>query len=202
MLDDPDTNELIARARDGGDSAVNGLLARRRAWLSAFVRGRMDRRLGQRFDQSDVVQDVLLEASQRLREYLADPKLPFPIWLKQLAEDRMIDLHRRHRVATKRSIDREQVRPAGDSSASLFSGIYDQAATPAASLLKQEFERRFLDALALLDDADREVVCLRHLDQLSNGDVAAALGLTSAAAGMRYLRALRRLREILGQCDF
>jgi len=195
----PDTNELMERARAGSPTAVNDLLARRREWLAAIIRARLDRRLRRRVGVSDVVQDVLLEASQRLRAYLDDPQMPFALWLKRLADDRIIDLHRRNVLAAKRSLEREQPAP---SHGGTFGAALDPALTPAAALLRQELHERFLDALALLDETDREVLCLRHFDQLPSSQVATALGLTPAAAGMRYLRALRRLREALGQDPF
>ncbi len=102
------TIELLDRAGQGDAAAVNGLLDRHRTALRRMIELRLDRQLQRRVDASDVVQDVLVEANRRLSEYLATRKLPFHLWLRQMARDRIIDAHRRHKVAARRSIDREQ----------------------------------------------------------------------------------------------
>jgi RNA polymerase sigma-70 factor (ECF subfamily) len=198
-----ETQELLAGAGKGESSAVNQLLDRHREALRNMVRARMDQKLARRVDASDVVQDVLLEASQRLNDYIRDPKLPFGLWLRQMAQDRIIDLHRRHRVAVRRSIDREQALGAparGDrSSLELLSQLRDPELTPAAASLRKELHERFVEAIDRLEGEDREILLMRHFEQLGNSEAAELLGLSQPAAGMRYLRALRRLREVLGE---
>lgn len=200
--DSSETQELLVRAEGGESTAVNELMERHRQSLRQMVQLRMDRAIAQRVDASDIVQDVLLEASQRLASYLRDPRLPFHLWLRQLAKDQLIDTHRRHRVAQRRSADRERslVQHAdGDhSSLDLRAQLCDQELTPAAAALRREFQQRFYQALEQLEEDDREIILMRHVEQLSNSEVAQALQLSSPAAGMRHLRALRRLREILG----
>jgi RNA polymerase sigma-70 factor (ECF subfamily) len=192
-----------APRRLGEPAAVNELLERHREVLRHMVRVRLDQRLSRRVDASDVVQDVMLEASQRLATYLKDPCMPFALWLRELARDRIIDLHRRHRVAVRRSLDREQpLSPAnfGDrSSLELAAQLRDPELTPAANALRNELHQRFLDALDRMEEEDREILVMRHVEQLSNSEAAGILGLTPPAAGMRHLRALRRMREILGE---
>lgn len=194
------TVELVQSAAAGNDAAVNALLERHRESLRRLVQLRLDRRLSQRIDASDVVQDVMLEAAGRLRDYLSSPDMPFHLWLRQLAQDRMIDLHRRHH-AQRRSVDREQPIAAagfGDkSSLDLASQLRDSELTPAAATIRKELEQRFMQAVECLDERDREVILMRHVEQLGNGEVAQALGLSEAAAGMRYLRAIKRLRSVL-----
>jgi RNA polymerase sigma-70 factor, ECF subfamily len=168
---------------------------------------RLDHAVARRVDASDVVQDVLLKASQRLAEYLRNPVLPFHLWLRQIARDHMIDAHRRHRGSAKRTVDREQALRGGHggaafddrSSLDLAAQLRDSGLTPAAAALRRELQGRFQAALLRLDDDDREIVLLRHFEQLSNSEAAQALGLSEAAAGMRHLRALRRLREVLAE---
>ncbi|MDB5392224.1 MAG: polymerase sigma-70 factor, Planctomycetaceae-specific subfamily 1 [Planctomycetaceae bacterium] len=200
--DSSETQELLTRAEGGETAAVNQLMERHRQSLRKMVQLRMDRALSQRIDASDIVQDVLLEASQRLVDYIKDARMPFHLWLRQLAKDQLIDTHRRHRVAQRRSLDREQplVRHANadHSSLDLAAQLQDQELTPAAAALRKEFQQRFYQALAELEEDDRELILMRHVEQLSNSDVAQSLGLSQPAAGMRHLRALRRLREILG----
>ena len=201
--DNTETHELRQNAEGGNVDAVNQLLERHRGSLRNVVHSRMDRALAKRVDASDVVQDVLFEASRRLADYLNDPKLPFHLWLRQLAKDRVIDMHRRHRVAQRRSVDREQplAAPAyaDRSSLDLAAQLKDPQLTPAAANIQRELQRRFLDALDDLNEQDRDILIMRHCEHLTNSDAAQVLGLSQAAAGMRYLRALKRLRKILGE---
>lgn len=197
------TQTLILAAGDGDADAVGRLLERHRPALRRMIDMRMDPKLRQRLDASDVVQDVLIEAHRRLNDYLADPKMPFHLWLRHIAKDRVIDAHRRHRGAARRSLDREQpmVAPAGlnQSTMDLAAQLRDPELTPAARATWEELQRRFRDAIEELPEADREVVLMRHFEHLTNSDVAAALDLTEPAASMRYLRAMRKLRSILGE---
>jgi RNA polymerase sigma-70 factor (ECF subfamily) len=197
-----ETQELLLHAGQGRSAAVNDLLDRHREGLRNMIRARMDQKLARRVDASDVVQDVMLEASQRLDDYIRDPKMPFGLWLRQMAQDRIIDLHRRHRVARRRSLDREQqAGPVlGDrSSLELAAQLRDSELTPAAATLRKELHERFVEAIDRLEDEDREIVLMRHFEQLTNSEAADLLGLSQPAAGMRHLRALRRLREVLGE---
>ena len=196
------TQNLLANARQGDRAAVNRLLERHRVSLKKLIQLRLDRKIARRVDASDVVQDVLMEANTRLQDYLADPKMPFHLWLRQLAQDRMIDVYRRHRGAQRRSLDREQSIAApqfsDQSGFDLMGQLADHELTPAAASIRKELEARFVLALDQLEEEDREIVLMRHFEQLGNSEVADALGLSAAAAGMRHLRALRKLRAILG----
>ena len=203
--DSSQTQQLLTRAVAGDRAAVDALLERHRDALRRMVDLRMDRVLRRRVDASDIVQDVLVDANRRLDGYLHDPKLPFHLWLRQMARDRLLDAHRRHRVAARRSIDREQplAAPAFDdrSALDLAALLRDREATPAAAAIQHELQQRFAEAIATLDDIDRDVILMRHFEQLSNQEVAEALGITQPAAGMRYLRALRRLRLAIDVSD-
>jgi len=200
-----ETQVLLKRAEASDAGAVERLWERHREPLRRMIGLRLDADLARRVDASDVVQDVLLKANQRLSDYLRNPAMPFHLWLRQIAFDQVIDQHRRHRVAGKRTLDRERslAGPSGAfhdrSSIDLAVQLRDPAMTPAASALRAELSRRFQAAIARLEEDDREVVLLRHFEQLSNGEAARALGLSEAAAGMRHLRALRRLRALLGE---
>jgi RNA polymerase sigma-70 factor (ECF subfamily) len=196
------TQQLLDGARAGDASAAGQLLDRHREALRRMIELRLDRRIRQRVDASDIVQEVMIEANRRLHHYLQDPSVPFHLWLRQMARDRLIDAHRRHRASLRRSVDREQaqaVRASPDHSTfELVAQLCDPELTPAAAATMQELQRRFEAALDSMDEQDREVVLMRHFEQLTNQDVARALGLTEPAASMRYLRAIRRLRGLLG----
>jgi len=195
------TQELLLQIEAGDDDAVNRLIQRHRDAVRRMVAMRLDRGIAQRVDASDVVQDVMLEATRRMRDYLANPQMPFHLWLRQLAKDRMIDLHRRHH-AQRRDVGRERSMTAGgradQSSLDLARQLIDSELTPAAATVRKELEQRFMAAVDELPEADREIIIMRHAEHLSNSEVAQALDLSPAAAGMRYLRAVRRLRELLG----
>jgi RNA polymerase sigma-70 factor (ECF subfamily) len=202
MWPDPaSTQELLGQARRGNADAVEELLGRHRESLRRVIDLRLDPAIRGRVDASDVVQEVLLEASRRINDYLRDPVLPFHLWLRQMARDRLIDAHRKHRQAQRRSLDREQpLVPAAfadHSSLELAAQLLDQELTPASQVIRDELHRRLHEAIASLDEDDQEVILMRHVEQLSNQEVASLLGLTEPAASMRYLRALRRLRALL-----
>ena len=199
------TIELLNGVREGNEQAVNQLMERHRLAVRRLVQMRLDSAVARRVDASDVVQDVLFEASRRMEDYIQLPSMPFHLWLRQLAKDRVIDMHRRHRAAKRRSVDREQpvTSLGGDdrSAADLATLLKDSELTPAAATVRKEMEDRFLLALNELNEDDRELIMMRHFEHLGNGEVAEALGLSAPAAGMRYLRAIRRLREALGTDD-
>jgi RNA polymerase sigma-70 factor (ECF subfamily) len=197
------TQELVIAAKRGDAEAVGRLLARHRESIRRLIEFRLDPAVRQRLDASDIVQDVLIEANRRLKEYLADPKMPFHLWLRAMAKDHVIDAHRRHRLAARRSVDREQplaARPnAGESTLDLAAQLAGHEMTPATAATWQELNRRFHEACEALDEQDREIIFMRHFEQLSNSEVATALDLSPQAASMRYLRAVRRLRSRLDE---
>lgn len=196
-----ETDRLLNDAREKSAGAADALFGEFREPLRRMIGLRLDPAIARRVDASDIVQDVLLEANLRLVEYLKKPDMPFHLWLRHLAQDRIIDTHRRHRLAQRRSIDKEQSieRPAwsDDSSASLAQQFVDQERTPASEAIQHELQRKLASAVNELADDDREIILMRHHEMLSNQEVAAALTLTEAAASMRYLRAVRRLKAVL-----
>ena len=197
----PETEELLDQARKGEPAAVDRLLQQHREPLRRLISLRLDPALAARVDASDVVQDVLLEASRRLKDYLRQPSMPFHLWLRHLARDHVIDAYRRHRLAQRRSLDRERpMMMAGlndRSSVELAGQLLDRELTPAAAAMRQELKRRLEAALTTLSEDDRDIILMKHYEQLSNQEIAAFLGLSEAAASMRYLRAIRRLKASL-----
>ena len=196
-----DTDGLLDRVRAGNAGAVDELLARHREPVRRMIDLRLDPAIVQRVDASDIVQEVMLEASRRLADYLKDPKMPFAIWLRHLAKDHLIDAHRRHHQAQKRGVNREQPmhRPAwaDQSSMELAGQFVDPERTPASEAMQRELQSRLQTAMTQLEPLDHEVILMRHFEHLTNQEVAASLELTEPAASMRYLRAVRRLRDLL-----
>ncbi len=195
------TAELLAGAREGESLAINRLLERHRDAVQRLVRMRLDARIQRRVGVSDVVQDVMVEASRRLQTYLDNPVLDFHLWLRQIARDRVIDAHRRHRASAKRSVDRERPLVLGGandrSTMELAAHLCDNELTPAAAAAQHEMAQRVEAAIAELSDQDAEMIVMRHYEHLTNQEVAQALQLSEPAASMRYLRAVRRLRGLL-----
>jgi RNA polymerase sigma-70 factor (ECF subfamily) len=197
----PDTDQLLRRIAQGDAAARELLLARHRDRLRRMVALRLDPRLQARVDPSDVVQDTLAEADVKLGDYARRRPLPFYPWLRRLAWEHLIRLHRRHVVARRRSVSREELPPAPLPEASaweLASRLAARGSSPSARLRRDELRSRLRQALARLGDNDREALVLRYLEDLSPGEIAAVLGLTEPAVKMLQLRALQRLRELLG----
>ncbi len=199
--DAPRTETLLNQAREGDSHALNQLMERHRKSIQQLVRMRLDHKIRRRVGVSDVVQDVMVEANRRMQRYLDDPVMPFHLWLRQIARDRIIDAHRRHRGSARRSVDREQAvtvpRGYDQSSIQLAAALGDPELTPAAAALQKEMAAKIEQAIANLDERDAEIIVMRHYEMLSNQEVALALGLTEPAASMRYLRAIRRLKAVI-----
>jgi RNA polymerase sigma-70 factor (ECF subfamily) len=194
----PDTEQLLRRAAQGDASACEQVLERHRPRLRRMIGLRLDRRLSARLDPSDLVQESLADAARQLPEFLEERPLPFYPWLRQIAWKRLIDAHRRHVRAGKRSVRREEPPPLPDESALELAGrLFARGSSPSARLGRKEAGERLRAALTLLDERDREVLVLRYLEDLSQGEIAAVLGVTEGAVKMRQLRALERLRSLL-----
>jgi RNA polymerase sigma-70 factor (ECF subfamily) len=148
------------------------------------------------------VQEALADAAQDLSDYLRDRPLPFYPWLRQFAWERLLQLHRQHLQAKRRSVDREQLRifdVADESEAVLADRLVNSGTSPSARLLAAELRERVRAALEALEPHDREVLVLRYLEQLTTKEIAAVLGITEAAVKTRHRRALERLRRRLDE---
>jgi RNA polymerase sigma-70 factor (ECF subfamily) len=194
--DSEETRNLLGAVRAGEPHALGGLLTRHQPYLERFVELRLDPRLRARFDPADVVQETQMEAVRRLPRYLEHPRLPFRLWLRQLAHDRLLNLRRDHAGAARRSVNREVALPEG-SAAAFASQLLAAGSSPSQHLTRQELARRVREAMAELAEADREVLLLRHFEGLSNPEVAALLGLSVGAVSKRYGRAVLRLHSLL-----
>ena len=199
----PEPDELEARVRSGDERALAELFTLYRDRLKRAVSFRLDPRLYGRVDASDVLQESYLDAAQRLPHYLKDPSKSFFIWLRLVVGQRMIDLHRHHLGAQKRDAGQEvSLNAAGPTEATsvcLAAQLTGHLTSPSQAAIRAETRARLEAALDLMDPLDREVIALRHFEELSNGEVAEMLGLKKQSASSRYVRALRRLKEILAE---
>ena len=200
---DDATLALLRRAADGDQEALTEVLSAHRERLKRMVRLRLNQRLKGRVDESDVLQDVLLDASRRLRDYVADPNGPFFLWLRHIAGRKLIDIHRRHLGADKRDAGLEISLHRGPypaaSSASLAAQLLGRLTSPTHGAMRAELRIRVQEALNSLDPLDREVLALRHYEQLSNVEVAEVLEIGTSTASSRYLRALKKIKDILAE---
>jgi RNA polymerase sigma-70 factor (ECF subfamily) len=195
-----DTDWLVEQARKGDAEARKRLMERHRTRLRQMVSLRLDPRLAARVDPSDVVQEALAAAYPRLDDYLRDPPLPFYPWLRQFAWDCLLQLHRRHLAARRRSVRREEAWQPGLSSESvlqLSKRLLARGSSPSDHLIRQELRDRLQAALAKLSSNDREILVMRNLEQMPAVEIAAVLGIKEGTVRVRHLRALERLRALL-----
>lgn len=196
----PEIVALIEQAADGDAEARQQLLERHRRRLCQVVAVRLDRRLAARVDPSDVVQEALLEADRHLDAYVRQPPLPLFPWLRQFAWRHLIDLHRRHVGARRRSVTREAAAEPclpDESVFQLVDCLLASGTSPSRRLLRDELHERVRLALQMLPRLDREVLVLRYLEQLSIAEISAILETGEAAVKSRHMRALIRLRAML-----
>jgi len=198
---DPTELELIQRAGQGDTKGLEALLQRYRVRLRRMIKLRLDRRLQGRVDPSDVIQEAYLEVSRQLAEYLRNPSMPFFLWLRLVTGQKLALVHRQHLGVQARDAGREVslYRGAlpGASSAALAAQLIGQQTSPSQAAAKAELKIRLQEALNSMDELDREVLALRHFEQLTNVDTARVLGISETAACNRYVRALERLKKIL-----
>jgi RNA polymerase sigma-70 factor (ECF subfamily) len=202
MTSDTDqANDLLDQARAGDAQALATLFDRYRDRLRHMVRLRLDRRLAGRIDPSDVLQEAFLEANKRLTPRAREREMPAFLWLRLVTGQTLVDLHRRHLGTKMRDAGLEVSLHRGSlpqaSSLSLAELLMGRLTSPTLAAQRAEMQLRLQEALNRMDPIDREVLVLRHFEELSNVETAHVLGLEPTAASNRYIRALRRLKEIL-----
>jgi RNA polymerase sigma-70 factor (ECF subfamily) len=193
-----ENDELLRRAAAGDGESWEALVGRSR--LRRMVAFRLDQRLQGRVDPSDVLQDAYLEAWRGLRSYLDRPEIPFFLWLRCIAGNKLRELHRHHLGTRMRDPRREVAIRGGampDTTTAIAAVLLADLTRASEAAVRLELEARLQEALDAMDPLDREVLALRHFEQLSPGETARVLGIKESAAGKRYVRALRRLRGIL-----
>src|SRR6266849_6295739 len=193
-----DTARLLENARAGDQRALNEVFARYRDRLRRMVELRLDRRLQARIDASDVLQEAYVDVVNRLDEYLRQPSYPLFLWLRLIVGERLLKLHRHHLGTQMRDAGLEVsiyrgALPAA-SSAALAAQLLGKDTSPTQAAMRAERTLRLQEALNTLEPMDREVLSLRHFEELSNAETAHTLGIRKSAASKRYVRALKKLR--------
>lgn len=193
--DSEETLALLGRAAEGDRAALNELLERHREAMRGFVEARLDARLRARVAPSDVVQEAQLEVARRMDDYLRRRPMPFHLWVRRTAYERLLNARRRHRRTARRSVDREEALPERSSMA--LARAHLAGASPSEQAQAAELAGRVSRAVARLTEADREILLLRQVEGLTYEEAACLLDVTAAAARQRYGRALIRLRQVL-----
>lgn len=201
--DDAALAVLVQQAAGGDQRAVDDLLSQFRPRLKRMVHLRLSRRLQGRVDDSDVIQEAYLDVSRKLPEYAVNPQLPFFLWLRNLVGLKLTEVHRRHLGTQMRDADQEVSLHRGAlpeaNSMSLAAHLLGTMTTASEAAIKAETRIFVQEALNGMDPIDREILALKHFEQLSTSEIAQVLGLSKAGAGGRYLRAIKRLRAVVSQ---
>jgi RNA polymerase sigma-70 factor, ECF subfamily len=202
MASEPsDLIELQRRIEGGDEAALVELFARHRDRLKRMVKLRLDQRLQGRVDPSDVLQEASLAVARRAREYLAEPSMPAFLWLRWITGQELQVLHRRHLGTKMRDVGLEVSLHHGAlpqaTSVSLAAMLLGRLTSPTRAAQRAELQLRLQDALNAMDPIDREILTLRHFEELNNGETAEVLGISKTAASNRYIRALKRLKDAL-----
>ncbi len=196
------SDELVARLMDGNEQVLADLFSRHRNRLWRMANFRIDRRLAGRVDADDILQEAYLAASQRIRHYLENPSQSFFVWLRLITRQTLVDVHRRHLGAKMRNAGRETANRPGypqATSISLVAQLLGSMTSPSQAAVKAEMTRQLEVAIEGMDPIDREVLALRHFEELTNSDVAEWLDIQQKAASIRYVRAVARLKGILAR---
>jgi len=201
MTDTDEQDEaLLVRLDEGDEQALALAFSRHRERLWQMVHFRLDQRLAGRVDEDDVLQDAYLDAAKRLRHFEDHGASSVFLWLRVIVGQTLVDVHRRHFGARMRSVHREV--PMHDlynpqaTSVSIASKLLGRLTSPSHAAMRAELSDQLETALADMDPIDQEVLALRHFEELTNSEVAEVLGIQQKAASIRYVRALRRLRQI------
>ena len=193
-------SEFLSRAQQGDLEAPDSLLQLYRERLLRMVRFRIDNRLSQRIDASDVVQEATMEAAKRLPNYLEDPSMDFYVWLRWITRDRLIDLHRQQLGTQKRGDGRDlsiDESCAEQSAVALADMLVSQLSSPSNAMERKQNHEAVRQAIQTLNSTDREILELRHFEQLSTRQAAEVLGLSKSGASKRYVLALKNLKVLL-----
>jgi len=187
------------RLRDDSTEALAEEFSRHRDRLRRMVSFRLDPVLAGRIDPDDVLQDAWIAAAQRVKHFLQQETLSIFVWLRMIVGQTLIDIQRRHLGAQMRDAYRQaqNAELSRNTSLSLVARLLGSMTSPSQAAVREESAQRLREAIDAMDEIDREVLALRHFEELSNSEVAEVLGIQQKTASIRYVRALRRLKEIL-----
>jgi RNA polymerase sigma-70 factor (ECF subfamily) len=198
-----DTAPLLTLAAAGDGAAWGALLTAHEERLTRMAAFRIDPRLRGRVEAADIVQEAFVEASAHREVYFRQPTVPLFLWLRGVVSNKLLELHRHHLGTRMRDAKRERPLDAphalGDTSAALCAHLTAGLTHPSVAAVREEVRARLAEALDGMDPTDREVLAMRHFEQLSNAEAAQVLGIQEWAAAKRYLRALERLKKILSE---
>lgn len=194
------TEQLLTRAAAGDNTAFEELFSVHRSALVRFIQSRMDTRLQQRFDASDVIQETHLESLQRIGDFVNRKPMPFALWIRRTALERFLKMRRRHVDAQRRSVNRENAQP-DQSTITLVNQLCSSDASPSENARQAERQSKLSQAIQALSDQDREILLLRNVDGFAFPEIAAMLEIEAATARKRYGRALIKLQRIMLQGD-
>jgi RNA polymerase sigma-70 factor, ECF subfamily len=199
---DQESNVLLQQAAAGDQAAAERLLEMHRDRLRAMIALRLDRRLSARVDPSDVLQETMIQAHQKLPDYLRTQPIPFYPWLRRIAWENIVHLHRQHILAQARAVTREEqfdVALPDQSAVQLAERLIGKGSSATRKMMQKELKARVQAALAQLDARDREVLVLRFLEQLSIEEAAVVLELSEEAVKSRQRRALERFSQMIDE---
>jgi RNA polymerase sigma-70 factor (ECF subfamily) len=194
--DSAQTSGLLDKVRQGDPQALEELLTRYRPEMRAFVEVHLSPRLAARVDPSDVVQEAQMEVVRRMDDFLQRRPMPFHLWMRKTAYQRLLDLHKHHLKRRRRSVDREVAWP-DRSSLLLARPLLAGGPSPSQRLEAEDLARRVAQAVARLAEPDREILLMRHGEQMPFEEIAQLLDIEPAAARKRFGRALLRLQQAL-----
>jgi RNA polymerase sigma-70 factor (ECF subfamily) len=196
-----ESSELVNRVLEGDEQALAELFSECRDRLWRMVNFRMDPRLRKRVDPDDVLQEAYMNAVQRIDKFRAEASRSILIWFRMIVTQTMVDIYRRHLGAQKRSAGRDVSMHGGwksdSTSMSLSFHLLGHLTSPSHAALRAEISQQIDTALSTMNDIDREVLALRHFEELSNNEAAQVLNITEQAASLRYVRALSRLKDVM-----
>lgn len=198
-MTDHQPESQIEVLRRGGSKAVAELFESFRPKFERMISFRLDRRLYGRVDPGDILQEAYVEIDRRIEQFLDNPEVSFFIWARGIAWQVLLKTHRNHLEIQKRDARKEQQLggPAALTSTSIASRLAGDFTSPSHGAIQKERHGQLHTALELMDPIDREVLALRHFEQLSNSQVSELLGIGKTAASNRYVRALQRMKSIL-----
>jgi RNA polymerase sigma-70 factor (ECF subfamily) len=179
------------------------LLTLYRNYLTLFASTQLQRRLRRRCSPSDIVQETMLQAHRHFAQFQGESEQEFLAWLRQVLLSSLSHFVERHILAAKRNIRREvsveeSAAAAQEPWRNKTTATGPHGETPSAIVRQREAEAILSACLAQLPPAYREVLTLRHTEELSFDEIAVRLHRTPAAARMLWLRAIQKLRKIYG----